>query len=43
MDEVTENYTCKIAETKEQMIELIEHGFTFVHEKDGVAYFKKRK
>jgi len=41
--EQDDNYTCKIAETKEQMTELIEHGFTFVHEKDGLAYFKKRK
>ena len=38
-----ENFTCKIAQTKAEMTDLIEHGFTFVHEKDGLAYFKKRK
>jgi len=38
-----ENFTCKVAKTQQEMTELIEHGFTFIHEKDGLAYFRKRK
>jgi len=38
-----DSYTCKVARTQQEMTELIESGFTFVHEKDGLAYFKKRK
>jgi integrase len=38
-----DEFHCKVARTQQEMTELIEHGFTFVHEKDGLAYFKKRK
>ncbi len=41
--EENENYICKVANTQKEMTELIEHGFDFIHEKDGLAYFKKRK
>jgi len=37
-----ENFTCKVAQTQQQMTDLIEHGFTFIHEKDGLAYFALR-
>lgn len=38
-----ENYICKVASTQKEMTDLIEHGFDFIHEKDGLAYFRKRK
>jgi integrase len=38
-----DEFHCKVARTQQEMTELIEHGFTFVHEKDGLAYFRKRK
>ncbi len=38
-----DEFHCKVARTEHEMIELIEKGFIFVHEKDGLAYFKKRK
>ena len=36
-------YHVKVAETKEDIIALLENGFEFVMEKDGLAYFRKRK
>ena len=38
-----EEYTCKTATTIKQATELIENGFTYVTEIDGVKLFKKRK
>jgi len=38
-----DEFHCKVARNQQEMTELIENGFTFVHEKDGLAYFKKRK
>jgi hypothetical protein len=43
MDEETENYTCKVAKTIEEATQLIESGFEYVTEMDGVKLFKKRK
>ena len=38
-----ENYSCEIAETIEQATKLIESGFEYVTEMDGLKLFKKRK
>lgn len=36
-------YHVKVANTKEEIVSLLEEGFEFVMEKDGLAYFRKRK
>jgi len=41
--EKDDNYTCKVAQTVEQATELIESGFEYVTEMDGLKLFKKRK
>jgi len=38
-----ENYTCKVAEDIKQATELIENGFEYVTEIDGLKLFRKRK
>ena len=38
-----DEFICKVARTPEEIQELIEAGFEFVLEKDGLAYFRKRK
>jgi integrase len=38
-----DNYTCKVAQTVEQATELIENGFEYVTEMDGIKLFRKRK
>jgi len=41
---ITEDeYTCKVARTPNEIQELVELGFEFVLQKDGLAYFRKRK
>ena len=37
------NYTCKVAQNVEQATELIENGFEYVTEMDGLELFRKRK
>lgn len=39
----SEDWTCKVAETTEQVKELIGAGFEFVMQKDSLAFFRKRK
>jgi integrase len=41
--EQDDNYTCKVAQNVEQDTELIENGFEYVTEMDGLKLFKKRK
>jgi len=41
--EKDDNYTCKVAQTIEQATELIESGFEYVTEMDGLKLFRKRK
>lgn len=41
--EKDDNYTCKIAQTVEQATDLIENGFEYVTEMDGLRLFRKRK
>jgi len=41
--EKDDNYTCKVAQTIEQATHLIENGFQYVTEMDGLKLFKKRK
>ena len=36
-------YHVKVATAKEEIVSLLEEGFEFVMEKDGLAYFRKRK
>ena len=36
-------YTCKVASNQKEIIDLIESGFQYVTEADGIKYFKKRK
>ena len=38
-----DNYTCKVAENIKQDTELIENGFEFVTERDGLKIYRKRK
>ena len=39
----SEDYICKIAETIEEACQLIESGFEYVTEMDGIKIFRKRK
>ena len=41
--EKDDNYTCKVAQNVEQATELIENGFQYVTEMDGLKLFRKRK
>ena len=38
-----EEYTCKTAKTVEEAIMLIEAGFQYITEMEGLKIFKKRK
>ena len=38
-----EEFTCKVATNGKEQMELIEHGFEYVNEMDGLKYFRKRK
>jgi integrase len=38
-----DEYYVKVAQTKEEIIGLLEQGFEYVMEKEGLAYFRKRK
>ena len=38
-----DEFICKVARTQEEIQELIEAGFDFALEKDGLLYFRKRK
>ncbi len=43
-DEVEDDmFTVKVAETREEIESLLEVGFTYVCEKDGLMYFRKRR
>ena len=39
----SDNFTCRIAQTQDDIKQLIEAGFDYVTQKDGLAYFRKRK
>ena len=38
-----DEYTCKVAQTVEQATTLVENGFQYVTEMDGLKLFRKRK
>jgi len=38
-----ENFVCKVAHDEHEEAELIEAGFTFVNNRDKLAFYKKRK
>ncbi|MBN1784990.1 MAG: tyrosine-type recombinase/integrase [Candidatus Bathyarchaeota archaeon] len=38
-----EKYHCKVAKTQEEITDLIENGFEYVTEQEGLKYFRKRK
>jgi len=38
-----DNYTCKVDQNVEQATDLIENGFEYVTEMDGLELFRKRK
>ena len=42
-DEESDQFTVKVAETKDRIRELLEAGFEYVCEKDDLTYFRKRK
>jgi hypothetical protein len=42
-DETEENYTCKVAKTEQEIKQLIENGFEYITEQDGLKFFRKRK
>lgn len=37
-----EDFHVKVAQTKGEIVELLEAGFEYVMQKDGLAYFRKR-
>ena len=39
----SDDFISKVATSQEEVTELIEGGFEFVLQKDGLAYFRKRK
>ena len=39
----SEEFTVRVAKTKEEITQLLEVGFEYVCEKDGLIYFRKRK
>jgi len=41
--EKDDNYTCKIAKNVDEATELIENGFEYVTDIDGMKLFRKRK
>ena len=41
--EASDEFTVKVAKTQKEIEELLEVGFTYVCEKDGLLYFRKRK
>ena len=41
--EEDDEFICKVARSPEEIQALIEAGFEYVLQKDGLAYFKKRK
>ena len=40
---ISEEFTVRVAKTKEEITKLLEVGFEYVCEKDGLIYFRKRK
>jgi integrase len=38
-----DEYTCKTATNIKEATELLEHGFTYIQEKDGISIYRKRK
>jgi len=42
-DKDTDSFTCRVASKPEEIKQLIEAGFEYVTEKDGLIYFRKRK
>jgi len=38
-----DGFTTKVATTRKQILELLDVGFDYVMQKDGLAYFRKRK
>jgi len=42
-DKDADSFTCKVAKTPEEINPLIESGFEYVTEKEGLIYFRKRK
>ncbi len=42
-DKDADSFTCRVAKTPDQIRQLIEAGFEYVTEKDGLIYFRKRK
>jgi len=41
--ETNDDFTCRVAKNIEEAKQLIEVGFDFVHEFNGVMLFRKRK
>jgi hypothetical protein len=41
--QTNDNFTCKVAHNEAEEAELIEAGFTFVNNRDRLAFYKKRK
>mgnify|MGYP000220982255 CR=1 FL=1 len=39
----SDKYICKVAKTPKEISELIEAGFEYVCEQDGLKFFRKRK
>jgi integrase len=39
----TEEYTCRTATNVKEATELLEHGFTYIQDIDGIKIYRKRK
>lgn len=39
----SDEFNVKVAETKDQIVELLAVGFQYICKKDGLSFFKKRK
>jgi len=42
-DKDADSFTCRVAKTPDEIKGLIESGFEYVTEKEGLIYFRKRK
>ena len=38
-----DDFHCKVATTQEEIVQCLNAGFDYVMQKDGLAYFRKRK
>jgi hypothetical protein len=42
-DSKSDNFHTKVAKTQEEIVQLLDAGFDYIMDKDGLAYSRKRK